>query len=32
MNVIFGKLVQFKIIDAIPNIFDICYNKTVELA
>lgn len=32
MNVIFGKLVQFNIIDAIPNIFDICYNKTVELA
>ena len=32
MNVIFGKLVKFKIIDAIPNIFDICYNKTVELA
>jgi ABC-type nitrate/sulfonate/bicarbonate transport system substrate-binding protein len=32
MNIIFGKLLQFKIINSIPNIFDICYSKTVELA
>ncbi len=31
MNSIFTELVKYKIIDAVPNIFDICYNKTVEL-
>ena len=31
MNIIFSKLVQFKILQTIPNIFDICYYKTLEL-